>query len=254
MMNYLKSIFFVVIAVTCGCLEATPTSLFWTNCITDIEPKDTLHIDVDNYFTVFNRRGHGQSFAPDVGLLYGLAWGDLKAEVGFDYLGGTDDPLFFNAKIGVDEGILFSKAPAFNVGIFDIGTRTHTHGRTNFNIVDFIFGKSLPDCIGGKLFVAAFSGSRAMGKNRQGFEIGYQRNFCKTKDCNDKEYYKWVLAIDYASGKNIIGGGGIGINYYFTPDIALLTGPVFFNDASLNGTWKWSVQLDIDIPFTCKKS
>lgn len=57
---------------------------------------------------------------------------------------------------------------------------------------------------------------------------------------------KWVLAGDYASGKNAIGGGSIGVYYYFTKDIALLTGPVWFNDKGINGGTKATVQLDIN--------
>jgi len=55
-----------------------------------------------------------------------------------------------------------------------------------------------------------------------------------------------VLAADYASGKNYIGGGGFGMYHYFTKDISLLTGPVWFNDHAINGQWKWTVQLDIN--------
>lgn len=229
-------------------VEATPSTTYWTVCTTDIQADGVLHVGEDNYFTVFNRRGHGSSFPPDVGLTYGLFnWRDLEAEVGIDYLGGANDPLYFNTKVGMAEGKLFANAPAWNVGIYNIGTRTRSQERTNQNIVDIMLGKSLPDWIGGNLCLGAFSGSRAMGKNRQGWMIGFVRGFCKEKDCEDKEYHKWVLAADYASGKNTIGGGGAGIYYYFTPDISLLTGPVFFNDAKINGQWKWTVQLDINI-------
>jgi hypothetical protein len=48
-----------------------------------------------------------------------------------------------------------------------------------------------------------------------------------------------------ASGKNFIGGG-VGLYVYFTPDIDLLMGPVWFHDARLNGDMKWTVQLDIN--------
>lgn len=233
-----------------GLVEATPSTTYWTVCTTDIQADGVWRIGVDNYFTVFNRRGHGSSLPPDVGLTYGLFnWKNFAAEVGIDYLGGTDDPIFFNGKIGMAEDKLFSKAPAWNVGIYNIGTRTRSLGRTNQNIVDIMLSKNLPDWIGGNLCIGAFSGSRAMGKNRQGWMIAFVRGFCKTKDCEGKEYHKWVLAADYASGKNTIGGGGAGMYYYFTPDISLLTGPVFFNDAKLNGQWKWTVQLDINVSF-----
>lgn len=230
-----------------GILEGTPSSVFWTNCTTDVYATGTGHIDVDNYFTVFNRRGHGSSFAPDTGFELGaFSWEDWSCEAGIDYSGGTDDPLFFNIGIGLPEDKLFSEAPSFKVGFFNAGTRSSGHSRTNQNIVDVIIGKTLPDWIGGgKLCIGGFSGSRAMGKNRQGFMVSYQRSFCPAKYCDDKEYFKWVICADYASGKNTIGGGGVGVYHYFTPDISILTGPVWFNSTKINGDWKWSVQIDI---------
>lgn len=225
---------------------ATPTSLFWTNCTTEVQATGVGHLGVDNYFTVFNRRGHSSYFNPDVGFTLGLfEWNDLKAEAGIDYLGGADDPLFFNTKIGIAEGKVCEHFPSFSVGIFDIGTRTKEN-RTNLNVVDVVFGKSLPECIGGTLYIGAYAANKAIGRVRQGFMIGYTRSFCPKKYCDDREYNKWVLNTDFASGKNAIGGGGIGIAHFFTPDISILTGPVWFTDADFNGQWKWSIQLDID--------
>lgn len=233
-------------------VRATPSSTFWTVCTTDIQPVKTLHFGCDNYFTVFNRRGHGQFLATDIGLEYGLfSWHDLSAEVGIDTLCSTDDPWFFNAKLGLPEGKLCRHAPAVNVGIFNVGTRTRGRDKTNQNIVDLLFGKSLPEPIGGSLFVGAFSGASAMGRDRQGFMVAFERGFCPAKDDHGKEYKKWTLLADYASGKNAIGGGGVGLCYCFTPDVSVLTGPVFFNDAKFNGSWKWALQIDIDlVPFS----
>ncbi len=73
----------------------------------------------------------------------------------------------------------------------------------------------------------------------------------KDKDGND-EYNKLVLAADYASGNNVIGGGGVGVYYYFTKDISLLTGPVWFNEQDINGKWKWTIQLDINVDVLSK--
>lgn len=243
--NSLGMLFLLI--VNFSILEGTPSSAFWTVCTTDVYATGTGHIDVDNYFTVFNRRGHGSSFPPDIGFELGaFSWKDLSAEAGIDYLGGTDDPLFFNIGIGLPEDKLFCHAPSLKVGFFNAGTRYHGPNRTNQNIVDVIIGKSLPDWMGGgRLCIGGFSGSRAMGKNQQGFMISYQRSFCPAKYCDDKDYFKWVLCADYASGKNTIGGGGVGVYYYFTPDISILTGPVWFNSRKINGDWKWSVQIDI---------
>lgn len=231
--------------------EATPTSLFWTDCITDVLETGSGHIDVDNFFTVFNRRGHGQFFNPDVGFLVGLfTWQDLSIEAGIDYLGGADDPLFFNGKMGMKEDKLFKNAPSFSFGIFNLGTRTKTKFRTNQNVIDFILGKSFEHFLIDNLYIGGYSGSRALGKVRQGFMVGATKNFCKDKDCNKKEYYKWEIAGDWASGNNFLGGGGIAIIHYFTPEISIETGPVWFNTEQFNGKWKWSVQVDITFRFS----
>jgi len=256
-MKVIKNVFgiLVLLIVNVSLLNGTPSTVFWTPCTTDVYATGTGHIDVDNYFTVFNRRGHGSAFLPLTGLEVGVvSWNDVSVEAGVDYLGSADDPLYFNVGIGLPEDTLFQQAPSFKVGLFNSGTRYHGYSRTNQNIFDVIIGKSLPDWIGGRVCVGGFSGSRAMGKDRQGFMISYQRPFCAAKYRNNRDYYKWVLCADYASGKNTIGGGGVGVYYYFTPDISILTGPVWFNSREINGRWKWSVQIDINFSiFDAKK-
>lgn len=224
----------------------TPSSLFWTNCTTDVQPTGTGNIDADNYFTVFNSKGRGQTFPPDIGVLIGVfTVKDFSVEMGFDYLGGTDYPLFFNAKIGIPEAKLFSWSPSFSLGVFDIGTKS---GVTNLNVFDVVFGASLPKEIGGNVYIGGYTGNRALGRVRQGYMVGFSFPFSPAKDCKGKEYHKWILEADYASGKNELGGGGVGLSYYFTPSISIQTGPTWFNDAKTNGRWKWSFQVDIGFP------
>jgi len=188
----------------------------------------------------------GEFVNHDIGLEVGLfEWHDFKCELGVDYYGGADDPVNFNAKVGMGEDKLFKHAPSFNVGIFYCGTRRKGPLPTNDNIVDFIFGKSLPESIGGKVFIGAYSGSHSMGPVTKGILLGYEYNFWEAKDCHGEKYNKLRFAADWATGKNIIGGGGIGFVYYFTPDITITTGPAFFLDTKINGRWKWILELDI---------
>lgn len=243
-MKWFSAIFLILTSFTT--LEATPSTVFWTVCTTDVYATGTCHIDEDNYFTVFNQRGYNSFFPSDTGLELGIfSWNDWSAEAGVDYLGGTNNPFYFNAGIAIAEEKLFALAPALKIGIFNVGTSTERTNRTDYNIVNVIAGKSLPKWLGGRVCVGGFSGSRGLGKNRQGFMASYQRPFCSAKYCDDREYFKWVFCADYASGKNAIGGGGFGIYYYFTPDISILTGPVWFNSRKILGDWKWSVQIDI---------
>lgn len=222
----------------CSILEATPTSLFWTNCTTDIVTTGTATINIINCFTIFNRVGQGSYFSPDAGATLGLfSWKDLSMEVGIDYLGGTDYPLFFNGKIGIAEDKLFANAPAVNLGIFSVGTKKD---KTDQNICDLILGKSLKS--GVRLFLGAFAGNNALGPVRSGVMGGFDYAFLPATSPEGKEYKKWLLAADYATGNNLIGGGGIGLTHYFSTDSFLQAGPVWFNDRTLNGRWKVLLQ------------
>lgn len=227
---------------------ATPSTTYWTPDTVDVQPFLVPHITLDNYFTVGKggTGSRGEAFPTDMGLTMGvLPFERLKMEVGFDWFEPSEHPLFLNAKIGTPEDALFPSSPAFNIGIFDLGTKTSGPNRTDFNIVDVLVGKSLPYNMG-RLHAGYYVGNKpAMelgdrDRDRQGFMIAYDRWLMKDR---------LMLAADYASGKNIIGGGGVGLYMFFTPDIDLLVGPVWFNDHRLNGSTKLTTQLDVNFDF-----
>ena len=234
-----------------GVALATPSTTYWTPATTDIQPYGVLHIGVDNYFTVFRKaKNGGGSFPTDFGLTLGvLPFEKLQMEIGADLLESSDYPLFFNAKLGTPEGSLFSGSPALTAGIFNVGTRKDV---TNQNIVHFMAGKTIP--VLGRLFAGYYIGNDEVlvdkdgDKENTGFMVAFDHGFMPVKDKEGNEYNKLVLAADYASGENAIGGGGAGLYYYFTKDISLLTGPVWFNEEAINGKWKWTIQLDINVP------
>lgn len=274
----------LVSLVLTGTVSATPSTTYWTPATSDVQPFNVWHIGVDNYFRLSQTQeevangGQVSAFPTDVGVTVGvLPFEKLNLEVGIDGLfPGTrispvmrsiGNSLLFNAKLGTPEGAFFGDwFPAFNIGIFDVGTKSEV---TNMNIVDFIVGKTLgpfgrihgggyygnPDSVlmreGGckpnprNPALACISGASGSLANSGGM-VGYDYGFWKVKDKEGNEYNKWVFAADYASGKNFIGGGGFGMYHYFTKDISLLTGPVWFNDHVINGQWKWTVQLDIN--------
>lgn len=222
----------------------------------DIQPYGVLHIGVDNYFTVLGKSGGAvRSFTPDIGPEIGvLPFEKVQMEVGFDYLGGADYPWLFNAKIGSPEDSFFKGQPALEVGIFNVGTKTSGPSRTDLDVVHFLIGKTLPANLG-RLTVGPYVGNHSAmlssdgAHKNTGFMVAFDHGFSPVLDKEGKvDYNKWVFAADYASGKNAIGGGGFGMYYYFTKDISLLTGPVWFNDQGINGKWKWTVQLDINLP------
>jgi hypothetical protein len=262
---------------------ATPSTTYWTPATSDIQAFNVWHIGVDNYFRLSRTQeelanGQFDSFPTDVGLTVGvLPFEKLNMEVGIDGLfPGTrvhpalksiGNSLLFNAKIGTPEGAFFgSWFPAINIGIFNVGTQSTV---TNMNIVDLIVGKSLGPfgrlhaggylgnpgaalmreggCIPGNTGITACIPGASGALANSGGMVGYDYGFWKVKDSAGNEYNKWVFAADYASGKNFIGGGGFGIYHFFTKDISLLTGPVWFNDHVINGQWKWTIQLDINL-------
>jgi hypothetical protein len=222
--------------------RATPSTTYWTPCTIDLQSPDTTHVTVDNYFSI-GRDGPGkggESFPVDLGLTFGQRLsGPLQVEYGFDWLEPTDDPLFLNAKIGVPEGALGRNAPAVQLGLFNFGLKS---GVTNQNVVHLVVGRSLPHDQG-RLHLSAYWGnpgvlrSSAGDRENTGFMVGYDRVLVPGKV---------ILAADYASGDNVLGGGGVGLYYYFNPNVDLLFGPVWFNDKGLNGDMKWTMQLDLN--------
>lgn len=224
-----------------GIVHATPSTTYWTPCVMDVQAFLVPHITYDNYFTIGKNgpASGGQAFANDFGLTMGvLPWKKLQLEVGFDLMEPTDNPIFFNAKLGTPEDSLFKWSPGLFAGIFNVGTNP---GVTTQNIVQVGAGKTIPYL--GRFTASYYIGNgtvlrnSAGGKENQGFMIAWDRWIYKNI---------FMLAGDWASGDNAIGGGGVGLYTYFTPNIDLLVGPVWFNDKGINGSMKWTVQLDIN--------
>lgn len=231
---------FLFLLFTFNFVYATPSTTYWSPCTADVQAFGKWHVTYDSYFTVGKRGDKKGDFTTDVGLTVGaLPFKKLNLELGFDLNEPLDEPLSFNGKFGTPEGSLFAGSPAFNVGIFNVGMKK---GVNDYNIFDYIVGKTLPFNLG-RLHAAYYLGNSntlksARGKKENtGFMVGYDKYIYKDKV---------MLAADYASGKNAIGGGGVGLYYFFTKDIDLLVGPVWFNDHAINGGMKWTVQLDIN--------
>lgn len=243
-------IMLLTLILSAGAAQATSSSTMWTPMTLDLQSYGVLHWGVDNYFTVFREADDGAGdFPTDAGLTVGiLPFEKFQMEIGIDVLEPSDNPIFFNAKVGAPEGALFSGAPALQVGIVNAGTKSDA---TDYNIVYGVIGKTIPNV--GRLSVGPYVGNSKLLVNAQGekendgFMVGFDRGFMPVKDA-DGEFNRLVFAADYASGDNALGGGGAGIYYYFTRNIALLTGPVWFNEEAINGKWKWTIQLDINVP------
>lgn len=241
-----------IVAMACGSAMATPSTTYWTPMTLDIQAYKVTHLGIDNYFTVAKKASSGEqgAFPTDVGLTIGvLPFEKILMEVGIDANYPSDNPYIFNAKIGTPEDALFKGAPTLQVGIFGVGTKNKV---TNQNVLYGVIGKSIP--MVGRLSAGPYFGNKdvlvdaAGDKENTGFMVAFDRGFVPTKDAAGNEFNRFVLAADYASGKNAIGAGGVGVYYFFTKDISLLTGPVWFNEKAINGAWKWTTQLDINLP------
>jgi hypothetical protein len=231
--------------------QATPSTTYWTPMTIDFQAPGVLHIGVDNYFTVGKKAADGGGgFPTDFGLTLGAQpFSKLQIEFGVDHLGPADDPFYFNAKIGTPEGALFKGAPTIQAGIFNVGTKKDV---TNQNVLYGVVGKTLPGI--GRLSAGPYVGNGTVlrdgegEKDNSGLMVAFDRGFAPVKTKDGDEYSRWVIAADYASGRNAIGGGGVGLYYYFSKSISLLVGPVWFNDTTVNGKWKWTIQLDVNHP------
>ncbi|MBM4032208.1 MAG: hypothetical protein FJ291_10525 [Planctomycetes bacterium] len=228
------------LAGLCARVGATPSTTYWTPCTADIQAFGKFHVTYDNYFSAFDRPGHRGNFPADYGLTVGiLPWEKLQAEIGFDVFKPGRSLYFFNAKLGTPEGALWDGSPALAFGIFNLGFKKRV---TDQNVWHVDVTKTLPHDLG-RLHLGAYIGnSRTLvssggHKENKGLMIGWDRWLVKDKV---------MLAADYATGKNALGGGGVGVYYFFTKDISVLVGPVWFNDRGLNGGPKLTIQWDIN--------
>lgn len=221
---------------------ATPTTEYWTPACADIQPWKTVHLGLDNYFTVDKKASSGEqgSFPTDVGLTVGvLPFEKFQMEIGVDAFYPSDYPYYVNAKVGVPENALFPRSPALNVGVFNVGFKKDV---TDQNVLDVIVGTTLPLDLG-RLHAGAYIGNRKVlvdadgSADAAGWMVGYDRVIIPDK---------LSIAADYMSGKNALGGGGVGLCYYFAKNVSLLFGPVWFNEKAINGATKWTTQLDVN--------
>jgi len=239
----------VLLAGLSGAAGATPSTVFWTPCSIDLQAYKSVHLSYDTYFTVAEKGGMrgGSAFPVDMGLTMGiLPFEKFQAEVGFDWFEPTDYPLVFNAKMGFPEGAMFKGAPALQAGIFNAGTKKDV---TDMNAVDVVTGLTLPAGLG-RIHLGGYTGKKELlaGSDGKSAEAGFMAAWdLSLLPVADGSYNRLGLCADWMSGKNILGGGGPGVAWYFSKNASILTGPVWFNDEGLNGKWKWTMQFDANI-------
>lgn len=246
MRKYCNAVFSVLLSGVFSLAFATPSTELWTAGTTDIQPYGVSHIGIDNYFTVFRKAADGAGgFPTDAGFTIGiLPFSKVQMEIGIDLMEPLDYPIMGNAKLGIPEDVLFKGQPGLAAGMFNVGTKKDV---TDYNIGYAAIGKTIP--VIGRLFIGGYMGNKNVlgGSTDKGVTIAWDRSFIPAKITGGADYSRLLLCADLASGRNVYGGGGVGIAFYFNENISILTGPVFFNDQLLNGKWKWTTQLDINV-------
>lgn len=212
----------------------------------DIQSFGVVHLSYDSYTTLGRKPADLGAFPTGLGLTCGvLPFRTLQAEAGFDWMEPSANPLVLNAKIGFPEGALFGRSPALQAGVFNLGFRK---GATDMNVLDAVAGISLPAGLG-RIHAGGYWGNGKMLVNpdgeraNAGFMAGYDRGFLPSGP-EGGQWNRLVFAADYMSGRNALGAGGAGLSWYFSPAVAVLMGPVWFNAPAINGDWKWTTQLD----------
>jgi len=177
----------------------------------------------------------------------------IQAEVGYDLLLPTTDPVGFylNGKICTPESSMFQGSPGISFGFYNVGFKEDV---TSYNVAHLMFQKAFP---GGSGYVAAgvYHGmsdvllTNSDGKVvKTGAMVGV---FSPDIPVGIRGLKKLNFTADFQTGKNILGGGGVGLYFYFTDTVDLLIGPVWYTDRNLQpggSKYLWTAQIDIDIP------
>lgn len=227
---------------------ATPSTVFWTPATTYTQPAGVPHLTYDTYF------GEAGALQIDTGLTVGVVGRPkLKIEAGLDVYHptlspkgqlGTLDYAQLNARVTI------GGSRALSVGITNVGFKSDV---SNYDTLYAVFGAPTA---WGSFTVGGYYGAgseylwtRMEGQMRGGVLASWvSRDVAVGAPGLDK----LVFLVDVAAGMNWMGGAGAGVALYFTPAVAVRTGPVVFADwpgASNSGLpwWLWSVQLDVDV-------
>ncbi len=245
---------------------ATPSTQIWIPS-TDIQPFNVWHLGLDNYLRSSDKshfvEGQRDPNIFDAGLTVGvLPFEAVKAEIGADYLvNGTaydDHPLYFNAKVGVPEGTLYTNSlslnsPSLAVGGFNFGTDSKKSSvtRTDQNIVYGEVGQTIP-AFGalpslGRFSIGYYSGNKdvLLGTDGKAANDGLLASWDRTmSEISDK---LWV-AIDYMGGGNFNSGVSFGVAWAFSKNVSVIFGYDRWDKPALAGADTFTAQLDINFP------
>jgi hypothetical protein len=250
---FLAALALIVTALSAATAQATPTTTFWAPSTALCQGYRLPHVSYDTYFGKGPTAGSqgAPNYPIDTGVTMGvLPYSKIQAEVGFDLLLPTNDPLLLNAKLCAPESAYFKGMPALSVGMYNVGFKKDV---TDYNMLHVVAQKSLP--FGGYVAAGVYHGfSDVLFTNSDGEvkRTGLLAAYASPDVLiNRKGLKKFNIVADVQSGKNVFGGWGFGANVYFADNVSVLTGPVFYLDKEIQPGGKsmlWTLQLDIDIP------
>jgi len=233
--------------------SATPSTTFWAPSVATCQAYATPHVTYDSYF------GKPGGYPVDTGVTMGVSPSSkIQAEVGYDAFLPSSNPVGFylNGKVCAPESAFAKGMPGIGVGIYNVGF----HGDVNnYNTFYAVAQKTLS-------FGGFVSGGyyRGLGPDvlytnsdgdvaKQGAIVGWSSPDIKVGITG---LSKITIIGDVQTGKNVLGGGGMGATVYFNDYIDLIVGPVFYFDKHLQpggASHLWTTQLDVDIPLGKKK-
>ena len=239
---------------------ATPSTQIWIPS-TDVQAFGVPHFGLDGYFRDWEhgyiQDGKRDPNIYDAGLTVGvLPFESVQMEVGADYmstLSGSkydDHPAFFNAKLGMPEGVICSNSPALAIGGYNFGTKTHDASRTDQNIIYGLAAKTLPSVCDlpslGRVSAGYYVGNEDVltgpggsTDDNQGVLLSWDRTM---SEINDRLW----LAVDYMGGENMNGALSFGVAWAFTKNVSMIVGYDIFNKKSVAGANTVTTQLDVN--------
>ena len=209
---------------------------------TDTQAARTVHLGVDNRFTILTKaKDGGHSEPTDIGATVGLADTHyFGVEGGIDLREHSNDPLFINFKVQLKEDSISPYVPAFAIGGYEFGS---TNNDNDANIFYVLMAKSFP--VAGRFSLGYYIGNDNVlidssgAKENDGVLASFDRRLA---EINEK---LWV-ALDFMSGANKYGAMSAGFSWYFSDQISALLGYSINNSKDVAGEDTFTIQFDMD--------
>jgi hypothetical protein len=230
---------------------STPSTQIWIPS-TDFQKWRTMHLGLDTYIRTSKINGVRGSGMFDLGFTTGLLpFEKFQGEIGIDYLSMGDNnyddyPIYFNAKLGFPESVLFKNAPAIAIGAYNFGLKKNL---TNYNIIYGEIAKTIP--VIGRISVGYYTGNAKVlvdediKKANNGILLSWDRTMTEISD-------KLWLAVDYQGGRNYLGALNLGASWSFSKNVSVLFAydiynnwKAYYNTTNQNAN-TFSAQVDIN--------